>query len=89
VKPVQMIADAILDTTRRGDIVLDPFLGSGSTLIAAEKVGRRAFGMELDPLYVDTIIRRWQRWTGDEARHADTGKTFAEMAAGRESEVAS
>ncbi len=78
VKPVKLVADAILDCTARGDIVLDAFLGSGSTLIAAERVGRSCRGIELDPLYVDTVIRRWQAWTGDVARHAETGQTFDE-----------
>jgi DNA modification methylase len=76
VKPVALIADAILDSTRRGDIVLDPFLGSGSTLIAAEKVGRNCRGIELDPAYVDTIIRRWQRWSGGHARRRSDGRLF-------------
>ena len=76
VKPVALIADAILDSTCRGDIVLDPFLGSGSTLIAAEKVGRRCRGIELDPAYVDTIIRRWQRWSAGLARRAADGALF-------------
>ena len=65
VKPVALVADAIMDCSARGDIVLDPFLGSGSTLIAAERVGRVCCGIELEPLYVDTAIRRWQRFTGD------------------------
>ena len=60
VKPVAMVADAILDCSARGDIVLDAFLGSGTTLIAAERTGRRCCGLELDPGYVDTAIRRWQ-----------------------------
>ena len=64
VKPVAMLADAILDVTCRNDIVLDGFLGSGSTLIAAERTGRTCYGVELDPGYVDVIIRRWQRETG-------------------------
>jgi DNA modification methylase len=76
VKPVAMVADAILDCSSRGDVVLDPFLGSGTTLIAAERVGRRCFGIEIDPAYVDTIIRRWQAFTGDAARHATTGEVF-------------
>jgi DNA modification methylase len=67
VKPVQMIADAIKDVSGRGDIVLDLFGGSGSTLIAAEKTGRRAFLCELDPLYCDRIIRRWEAYAKDEA----------------------
>jgi DNA modification methylase len=64
--------------------VLDPFLGSGTTLIAAERTGRRCFGIELDPLYVDTIIRRWQAFTGDPAVHAATELRFAEMQNKRE-----
>lgn len=81
VKPVQLVADALLDCSARGDIVLDPFLGSGTTLMSAERVGRRCFGLELDPLYVDTVIRRWQVFTGDRARHAGSGRTFEEIAA--------
>lgn len=76
VKPVKMVADAILDTTTKGEIVLDPFLGSGTTLIAAERVGRICYGIELDPLYCDTIIMRWQNYTGDEAIHVASGQTF-------------
>ena len=83
VKPVALIADALLDASRRGDIVLDPFMGSGSTLIAAEKVGRRARGIEIDPLYVDAAIRRWERWTGEEARLESDGRTFSQIAAER------
>lgn len=79
VKPVEMIRDAILDVTSRGNIVLDSFLGSGSTLIAAEQVGRVCYGMELEPLYVDTTIRRWQDFTGKSAVHPETGKTYREM----------
>ncbi len=60
VKPVQMLADAILDVTRRGEIVLDGFLGSGSTLIACEQTGRICRGVEIDPAYVQVIIRRWE-----------------------------
>lgn len=78
VKPVRMVADAILDTSRRGDIVLDAFGGSGTTVIAAERTGRRAYLIEIDPLYTDTIVRRWQNYTGDQARHGVTGITFAE-----------
>jgi DNA modification methylase len=83
VKPVQLVADAILDCTARGNIVLDPFLGSGSTLIAAERVRRRCFGMDIDPLYVDVAIQRWQRHTGGHAILAATGQTFNEVAAVR------
>lgn len=80
VKPVALVADAILDVSARGDIVLDSFLGSGTTLMAAERVGRICYGMELDPLYVDTIIRRWQNYTGGTALHALSGKRFNEIA---------
>jgi DNA modification methylase len=80
VKPVQMIADAILDASARGEIVLDGFLGSGSTLLAAERVGRICYGIEIDPLYVDVAIRRWQRYTGDQATLQSTGKTYDEVA---------
>lgn len=79
VKPVAMIADAIKDCTRRGDFVLDPFTGSGSTLIACEKVGRRARLLEIDPQYVDVSIRRWQQFTGKDAIHSASGKTFDEL----------
>ncbi len=75
-----MIADAILDCTARGEVVLDSFLGSGTTVIAAERVGRTCYGMEIDPLYVDTAIRRWQRLTGDRAIHGVSGKSFDEIA---------
>jgi DNA modification methylase len=75
-KPVALIADAIKDCTARGDLVLDPFLGSGTAVIAAERSGRRCYGLELDPLYVDTIIRRWQRQTKLEAIHVETGEAF-------------
>lgn len=79
VKPVALIADAILDSTKRGDIVLDPFLGSGSTLIAAERMGRRCRGIELDPRYVDTAIRRWQRWSGQHARRSSDDALFDDV----------
>jgi DNA modification methylase len=81
-KPVAMIADALLDCTARGDYVLDPFLGGGSTLLAAERTGRKALGIELDPGYVDTAIARWQKMTRREARLAD-GKSFFEVMAER------
>ena len=78
-KPVALVADAILDCTARKDIVLDPFLGSGTTVLAAERVGRACYGIELDPIYVDTTIRRWQKLTGMSATHANDGSTFAEL----------
>lgn len=80
VKPVALVMDAIKDASRRGDIVLDAFAGSGTTLIAAEKTGRIARCLELDPLYVDTIIRRWERLTGQSAVHVASGRTFAQIA---------
>jgi len=83
VKPVPMIADALLDSSQHGDIALDPFLGSGATLMAAERTGRRCFGLELDPLYVDVIVRRWQAYTGDVARCLATGATFDETETAR------
>ena len=79
VKPVAMVANAILDSTARGDIVLDAFLGSGTTLIAAERTGRHCYGLELDPAYADTIIRRWQALTGGSARHAASGRSFDDL----------
>ncbi|MBA4274950.1 MAG: DNA methylase N-4 [Alphaproteobacteria bacterium] len=81
VKPVAMLAEAIKDCTRRKQIVLDPFGGSGSTLIACEDSGRLARCIELDPLYCDVIIRRWQQHTGGEAVHVASGMTFAQIEA--------
>jgi DNA modification methylase len=75
-KPVALIADAIKDCTARGDLILDPFLGSGTAIIAAERTGRRCYGLELDPLYVNTIVRRWQKQTKLDAVHVETGETF-------------
>lgn len=83
VKPVALVADAILDASDRGDVVLDPFLGSGTTVIAAEKTGRRGYGIELDPRYVDTAIRRWQRLTGLHAIHLGSGERFCDLEQGR------
>jgi DNA modification methylase len=79
VKPVAMLADILRDCTKRGDLVLDPFLGSGSTLIAAEETGRACIGTELDPYYLDVVIRRWQAVTGHDAVHLDTGQRFDDM----------
>jgi DNA modification methylase len=78
-----MVADAIMDCTERSALVLDAFLGSGTTLIAAERVGRACFGIELDPGYVDTIVRRWQKFTGLEATLEATSQRFSQ----REEEV--
>lgn len=79
VKPVALIAEALKDCAKRGEIVLDAFGGSGSTLIAAEKTGRRARLIELDPAYCDTIIRRWQLFTGKRAMHAAEGCAFEDL----------
>jgi len=79
VKPVALLADAIMDCTSRRDIVLDPFLGSGTTVIAAERTGRVCYGIELDAQYVDTIVRRWQAFTGLSATHGVSGRTFIEL----------
>jgi DNA modification methylase len=81
VKPVALVADAMLDASVRHDVVLDAFLGSGTTLIAAERTGRICYGLELDPGYVDTAIRRWQTWTGQQARHAISGRLFDDLEA--------
>ena len=81
VKPVALVADALLDCSARGEVILDSFLGSGSTLLAAERVGRVCAGIEIDPLYVDVAVRRWQKHTGDHAVHAVTGRLFDEIAA--------
>jgi DNA modification methylase len=83
VKPTAMLEDALLDLSNRGDIVIDPFLGSGSTLIAADNVGRVCRGVELDPRYVDVIVRRYETVTGDPAVLIETGETFAQLAARR------
>jgi DNA modification methylase len=81
VKPVALVADAMRDCTRRGDLVLDLFAGSGTTLLAAERVGRRAYGIEIDPRYVDVAVRRWQAFTGRDAILNGTKKSFDEIAA--------
>lgn len=83
VKPVKMIADAILDCSNRNGVILDPFAGSGSTLIAAARTGRRGYGIELDPAYVDLCVRRLEEETGEEAVDYD-GTTFAEVARQRQ-----
>ena len=79
VKPVAMIADAIRDVTRRAESVLDPFAGSGTTVIAAEKTGRRARAIEYDPGYCDVIVRRWQKYTGKTATLDGSDRTFEDI----------
>jgi len=78
-KPVQLVADAILDCTARGDLVLDPFPGGGATLMAAERTGRRCRAIEIAPQYVDASIRRFRRFTGEDARRASDGRFFSEL----------
>src|SRR5436309_7588748 len=79
VKRVGRIAAAISLCTRRNEIVLDTFCGSGATLLAAERVGRRGYGLEIDPGYVDVAVRRWQMFTGSDAVHAISDLTFEEV----------
>jgi DNA modification methylase len=83
VKPVALVADAIKDCSKRNGLILDPFLGSGTTLISAELTGRRAAGCEIDPRYVDTTMRRWQQMTGKHALLAATGEPFNTVAMAR------
>jgi DNA modification methylase len=84
VKPIRMVMDAILDVSAPGEVVLDPFLGSGTTLLASERTKRRGVGIEIEPRYVDLAIRRWQEMTGGLAVHVETGLTFVELAASRD-----
>jgi DNA modification methylase len=79
VKPCALVIDAIKDCSKPHGLILDPFGGSGTTLVAAEKTKRRARLLELDPVYVDVAVRRWQSLAKGEVRHAATGLTFAEM----------
>jgi DNA modification methylase len=83
VKPVALVADAIRDCSRRGEIVLDVFGGSGSTLIAAESCGRVSRLLEYDPIYCDTIVRRWETYTGKRATLDEDGRAFEDVAAER------
>lgn len=80
IKPARLIEEAILDCSRRGEVILDPFLGSGSTLIASERARRRLFGLEISPRYVDVAISRWQAWTDGTAVLDSSGETFASLA---------
>lgn len=83
VKPTALVADAIRDCSKRAGLILDPFAGSGTTILAAERTGRRAAAVELDPHYVDTAIRRWQLVTGEAATLSGTGQSFEQIAAER------
>jgi hypothetical protein len=87
VKPVRMVADAILDCSKRGDRVLDGFAGSGTTLLGAERTGRVGYGLEIEPRYVDSAIRRLAEHAGLEAVHIESGRTFDEVAASRAGEA--
>jgi DNA modification methylase len=87
VKPVSLVADTMLDCSKRDGIVLDCFGGSGTTLIAAEKTGRRGYLLELDPLYVDVTIKRFEQLTGAAAIHAETGLTLIQQQSERASEA--
>jgi DNA modification methylase len=81
--PVAMVADALRDCSNRGGIVLNPFGGCGTTMIAAERTKRLARLIEIDPLYCDSIVQRWQKFTGKAARLAETNETFEEVKARR------
>ena len=83
VKPLALIADAILDCSKRGAIVLDAFAGSGTTLIAAERTGRKGYGIELDPHYIDTVLKRFGNLYGLKAVHTQSGKSFEDLETGR------
>ena len=87
VKPVALIADAIKDASKRSEVVLDPFGGSGSTIIAAEKTGRQAYSMEIDPEYVDVAVQRWERYTGKSAILEGTTSSFEEIAEQRRAAI--
>jgi DNA modification methylase len=85
-KPVALMERAITNSSRRGAVVLDPFGGSGSTLIACEKLERRGRLMELDPRYVDAAVQRWQQYTAEEAVLEEDGRSFAEISEERSRE---
>jgi DNA modification methylase len=87
VKPLVMVADALLDVTKQNDLVLDAYLGSGTTLLACERIDRRFRGMDIDPRYVDVTIQRWMDITGEMAVLESTGQTYAEVVAEREAAV--
>jgi DNA modification methylase len=86
VKPVALVADAIKDCSKQGDVVLDPFCGSGTIIVAAERTGRKARALEIDPAYVDVAIRRWEKLTGKSAT-LSTGGTFEEISEQRTVEL--
>jgi len=82
-KPVQLMRRPILNHTRRGELVYEPFLGSGTTLAAAEVIQRICYGIELDPKYVDVVIQRWQQLTGKKGILVDNGRSFEQIATER------
>jgi DNA modification methylase len=88
VKPIALVADAIKDCTRRGDVVIDTFAGSGTTILAAERVGRHARALEIEPRFVDVAIRRWQDFTRKDAIHMPSGRCFDDLAACQVNQVA-
>ncbi|MCC6786758.1 MAG: ParB N-terminal domain-containing protein [Hyphomonadaceae bacterium] len=88
VKPTALVADALLDVTRPGDVVLDPFAGSGTIILAAEKTGRRACAVEIEPHFVDVAVQRWQTMTGKSATLAGSQLNFSNVAAQRSEELA-
>lgn len=79
IKPVELVQDAIMDVTKRGQVVLDTFLGSGTTLLASEKSGRICYGIEIEPMYIDVTIKRWQELTGKLAVNVNKNKTYDEL----------
>jgi DNA modification methylase len=87
-KPVELMRRPILNHTKRGEGVYDPFLGSGTTLAAAELAERACYGIELDPKYVDVVCQRWQGLTGKQAVLEGDGRTFAQIASERHKEAA-
>ncbi|NQW95112.1 MAG: site-specific DNA-methyltransferase, partial [Polaromonas sp.] len=87
VKPTALVADAIRDVTKPGEIVIDGFIGSGTTILAAERTKRICFGIDIEPRYVDVAIRRWETVTGQRATLAESGETYDEVAARRSAEL--
>lgn len=86
-KPVALVRDAILDVSKHCEIVLDPFLGGGATLIAAEQSGREAYGMDIDPAYIDVALRRWRMETGQEPIRSSDKRTLASLEEEQNAEV--
>jgi DNA modification methylase len=82
-KPVELMRRPIMNHTRRGDVVWEPFLGSGTTLAAAESIGRICCGLEIEPRFVDQVVMRWEKLTGDQATLDGDGRTFDEIKASR------